>query len=391
MEQMKDKTSTHPSEKSAVVRRGRLRTAQDNRRQRRQSEVGTAVAMARRARLSGCAAARSCRTEGRRATIGSAPRRQRSCRVPRHITSSAKRRARRAMRDKRRSGRGSHHQRAMQPATAATVLGNFDGANLPTPASRRAFRRDGKYLARTDGPDGALHDYEVTHTFGVAPLQQYLVAFPGGRMQALDLAWTAGRRAPAGNAGSTSIPTRRSQPDPLHWTGVTESWNFMCADCHSTNVRKRRTRRAGSMRPGSPRCRSRARRVTGRVRTRRVGDREPGGERRAEHKGLRSRSTSATASPGRGSRDEQAGAERPRLGARDRDVRALSFAPRPHPRRQVHGQPVGDDYRVALLDDDLYCADGQIKGEVYEYGSFIQSRMFAAGVTCSDCHDPHRP
>ena len=55
----------------------------------------------------------------------------------------------------------------------------------------------------------------------------------------------------------------------------------------------------------------------------------------------------------------------------------------------VHGQVVDDDYRVALLDQDLYFPDGQIKGEVYEYGSFIQSRMFHAGVTCTDCHEPH--
>ena len=55
----------------------------------------------------------------------------------------------------------------------------------------------------------------------------------------------------------------------------------------------------------------------------------------------------------------------------------------------MHGQPVEDDYRVALLNPDLYFPDGQIKGEVYEYGSFIQSRMFHEGVTCSDCHDPH--
>jgi predicted CXXCH cytochrome family protein len=27
--------------------------------------------------------------------------------------------------------------------------------------------------------------------------------------------------------------------------------------------------------------------------------------------------------------------------------------------------------------------------EVYNYGSFKQSKMFAAGVTCSDCHEPH--
>ena len=36
-----------------------------------------------------------------------------------------------------------------------------------------------------------------------------------------------------------------------------------------------------------------------------------------------------------------------------------------------------------------YHADGQILGEVYEYGSFVQSRMFHAGVTCTDCHEPH--
>jgi tetratricopeptide (TPR) repeat protein len=55
----------------------------------------------------------------------------------------------------------------------------------------------------------------------------------------------------------------------------------------------------------------------------------------------------------------------------------------------VHGQPVGYDYRVALLDSDLSFPDGQIKEEVYEYGSFIQSRMFHKGLTCVDCHEPH--
>jgi len=37
----------------------------------------------------------------------------------------------------------------------------------------------------------------------------------------------------------------------------------------------------------------------------------------------------------------------------------------------------------------LYRADGQMLDEVYNYGSFKQSKMFAAGVTCSDCHEPH--
>jgi len=37
----------------------------------------------------------------------------------------------------------------------------------------------------------------------------------------------------------------------------------------------------------------------------------------------------------------------------------------------------------------MYYPDGQIDGEVYVYGSFLQSRMYHAGVTCSDCHEPH--
>ena len=53
------------------------------------------------------------------------------------------------------------------------------------------------------------------------------------------------------------------------------------------------------------------------------------------------------------------------------------------------GEPLLDTHRPALLEASLYHADGQIRDEVYEYGSFLQSRMYAAGVTCSDCHDSH--
>jgi hypothetical protein len=55
----------------------------------------------------------------------------------------------------------------------------------------------------------------------------------------------------------------------------------------------------------------------------------------------------------------------------------------------VHGKPPLDTHRLAHLDDDLYWHDGQMRGEVYNWGSFVQSKMYAQGVTCSDCHDPH--
>jgi predicted CXXCH cytochrome family protein len=53
------------------------------------------------------------------------------------------------------------------------------------------------------------------------------------------------------------------------------------------------------------------------------------------------------------------------------------------------GELLAQTHRVALIEPGLYHADGQILEESYEYGSFLQSRMYAAGVTCSNCHEPH--
>lgn len=84
----------------------------------------------------------------------------------------------------------SHHALAMQKATAATVFGDFTNATLTHHGVTTTFSRDGeKFMVRTEGPDGALHDYEIAYAFGVSPLQQYLIAFPGGRYQALGIAW----------------------------------------------------------------------------------------------------------------------------------------------------------------------------------------------------------
>ena len=83
---------------------------------------------------------------------------------------------------------GSHHDLAMQEASEATVLGDFQNATFSYAGVTSSFyRRDGAFFVRTDGPDGDLHDYEISYTFGVTPLQQYLIAFPDGRYQALNM------------------------------------------------------------------------------------------------------------------------------------------------------------------------------------------------------------
>jgi hypothetical protein len=85
--------------------------------------------------------------------------------------------------------RGSHHQLAMQAATNSTVLDDFNNASFNNYEITSTFsRRYSKFIVRTDGPDGALHDYEIKYTFGVSPLQQYLIIMPGGRLRELGIA-----------------------------------------------------------------------------------------------------------------------------------------------------------------------------------------------------------
>jgi hypothetical protein len=136
--------------------------------------------------------------------------------------------------------KGSHHALAMQKATEAAVLGDFAGAQLEHFGVTTRFFRDGdKFKARTDGPDGALHEYPIAYTFGVYPLQQYLIAFPGGRLQALGIAWDSRPKDDSGQHWFHLYPDQNLKPgDRLHWTGRDQTWNYQCADCHSTDLKK---------------------------------------------------------------------------------------------------------------------------------------------------------
>ena len=112
---------------------------------------------------------------------------------------------------KRTLWRGSQHKHAMEHATEKSVLGDFSDASFDYYGVRsRFFRKDGKFLVETDGPDGKLATFEVKYTFGVDPLQQYLIEFPDGRLQALSIAWDSRSKERAASAGSISIRTRRS-------------------------------------------------------------------------------------------------------------------------------------------------------------------------------------
>jgi len=135
---------------------------------------------------------------------------------------------------------GSHHQLAMQEAGEPAVLGDFNNAKFKHYGVESTFfRRDGKFMVRTDGPDGKLADFEIKYTFGVWPLQQYLIGFPGGRYQTLGIAWDARSRDEGGQRWFHMYPNEKmDHKDPLHWAGLYQNWNLECAACHSTNLKK---------------------------------------------------------------------------------------------------------------------------------------------------------
>jgi hypothetical protein len=130
---------------------------------------------------------------------------------------------------------GSHHDLAMQEVGEETVLGDFDDASFEHfGVTSRFFRRDGAFFVNTEGPDGEYADFEIAYVFGVEPLQQYLVEFPGGRYQCLTVAWDTEQER-----WFHLYPDERIPPnDELHWTGRYQRWNAMCAECHSTELKK---------------------------------------------------------------------------------------------------------------------------------------------------------
>ena len=291
--------------------------------------------------------------------------------------------------------RGSYHDRAMQPADASTVRGDFGGAAFRyAGVTSRFTARDGRYFVTTDGPDGALREYEIAYTFGDYPLQQYLVRFPGGRLQALSLSWDARPEAEGGQRWFHLYPREQVRAgDVLHWTGPAHNWNAQCAECHSTNLRKGyvadEDRYETTWSELDVSCEACHGPGAAHVAWARAGASGPAAG--SVSKGLTF--TLDGRSTGRWIMNPVTG-----IAERDRRLPSrseLETCARCHARRglltdaYVHGRPLADTHQPSVLDEGLYFADGQILDEVYEYGSFLQSRMHMAGVTCSDCHDPH--
>jgi tetratricopeptide (TPR) repeat protein len=291
----------------------------------------------------------------------------------------------------------SDHARAMQIASETTVLGDFADRRFKYGAiTSTFFRRKGRYMVHTDGPDGTLADFQIKYTFGVRPLQQYLIELPGGRLQALSIAWDARPREAGGQRWFHLYPHEKiDYRDELHWTRRQQNWNYMCADCHSTNVRKnydsataRYATTWSEINVACEACHGPGSRHVAWAGAARPGQRYDANERKGLTVLLRERRGVQWAiDPSSGNAKRSV----PRATALELGVCAQCHARRSQISSDyAPGRPFLDHYLPALLTPPLYWSDGQQRDEVYTWGSFLESRMHAAGVTCSDCHEPHR-
>ena len=293
--------------------------------------------------------------------------------------------------------RSSQHAVAMQDAhDSGATLGRFDSTRISIAGVTSTFlRRGGAYVVNTEGSDGKLHDFEIRYSFGVYPLQEYLAELPGGRIQPLPMAWDARRASDGGQRWFSLFPgPRTGHADEFHWTGRGMNWNYMCADCHSTAVRTGYDASADSFHttwseinvaceachgPGSNHA------AWGRYPAwlRRLVWRDDGLPARLDER----RGVTWTVA----SNAKIAHRSTQRTTDREIEVCAQCHARRNHiADRYTAGARFFDYYAPLLLTNDLYFPDGQQRDEDYIYGSFLQSKMYHAGVTCSDCHEPHR-
>lgn len=275
---------------------------------------------------------------------------------------------------------GSHHDRAMDHARSDTVLGDFDNATLEHDGQTTRFYRKGEgFFVETEGPDGKPAEFEVKYVFGFEPLQQYIVELDRpadlppdqiSKAQVLRASWDTQNRRWF-YLRPPDVAERLEPNDPLHWTGITQNWNTFCADCHSTGLEK--NFQLDSLQYATT---------------------------------FAEIDVSCEACHGPGSLHvelaEQGGLfwdrryDRGIVRFKQHDnVFEVETCARCHSRRSMindqaqPGEPFADGFACELVSPGIYHPDGQILDEVFEYGSFIQSKMYHRGIRCTDCHDPH--
>ncbi len=268
---------------------------------------------------------------------------------------------------------GSHHDKAMDEATETSVLGDFDDVEFEAQGMKhRFFMQDGKFMVHTDGADGTMQDFEVKYVFGFTPLQQYLVEFPGGRLQTLALTWDSDKNRWYHMADHVYADQEIDHSNWLHWTNQAQNWNSMCADCHSTNLEKNYDHESDTYNTTWSEINVSCEACHG------------AGSKHLEWAALPDYAREDI--PYYGLVVKTSGVDH---------VDYVNNCVRCHSRRSSlqdfeHASGSIYDHVVPNLPEDpTWHIDGQIQDEDYVYASFTQSKMYMKEVQCNDCHNVH--
>ena len=266
--------------------------------------------------------------------------------------------------------KGSHHEMAMKPAGADSIIADFNNTEFEHKGYKSKFyMKDGGYFVSTKNAKGEMQEFKVTHTFGLEPLQQYIVEFPNGRSQCLHIAWDAKKKTWYHLYGDMDI----DHGEWLNWTGASQNWNSMCADCHSTELKKNFDPETDSYNTTFKEINVSCEACHGPADQHILAKLNPdaGIEKDPHFIGLKMAETPINKTE-------------------------VEKCARCHSRRgQIsdyydHKGEFMDHYLPEILRDNIYHPDGQILDEVYVYGSFAQSKMYHQhNVRCTNCHNPH--
>ncbi|GAA0788763.1 cytochrome c3 family protein [Marinobacterium sediminicola] len=276
----------------------------------------------------------------------------------------------------------SQHARSLQPANQDNVLGDFDHTPFVSKGIKAEFYQEaGTFKVKLTEAD-QTRIWTLVYTLGVYPLQQYLIDSGDGKLQALNIAWDSRSSDAGGQRWFRLDDPDHSQPgDPLHWQGVYQNWNGMCADCHSTGFGKHYM-------PDEDRYRSRFDQVN--VSCSACHHNAPR-HAQAAHNGESMPAGADMSANGAwltGTLEHKPEHTGPTSSAEQVETCGRCHALRTRLDQSPAGQ-INDQYRLTRLQSPLYYPDGRVREEVFVLGSFMQSRMHHAGVVCSNCHNPH--
>ncbi len=302
---------------------------------------------------------------------------------------------------------GSHHELSMKHADSQTVLGDFNNTTLASQnniseKSATFFKKGQQFWVNIKGDDEQFHNYQIKYTFGYTPLQQYMVEFNDGRVQLIPFAWDSRLKEKGGQRWFNLYPEMTKKHQEFFWTNTGQNWNYMCADCHSTNVDKNFDLKTNSynttfseINVACESCHGAAsEHVTWANKSSKVKTEKTYKDTILKGKGFsRNLSKSVQTWQKKWQENDKKKTLTPKNIEHSQQVVVCAQC---HSRRtqistknHVENNAFGERYLLDLISDSNYHPDGQVYNENFVYGSFLQSKMYKNGVVCSDCHNPH--